>query len=694
MFIIIQILAVVLLSVAVVFYFVKIKRKRKSLAAGLVLCIALSAIISNAVLKAVPLPTDKVVVTALGEKNESASADEVCITGLIVGGEEYELKNPSEGKWFWKGDVYMWRNESDPRQPEGTTRSITISIPYGKDRSIQFGLGKWNGIVEVCYDGDTQCYDLFKSSDETVLYAPVANTASLPLYGIKLLRIGLFVLIIALLMAYPVYAVVKFDYDKIIGYFQSNWDKYYYIALALIYIALLQKNSIGGSLWGDEIWQLGWYYDPDVKDSYTAFDLISKLWLNIMPYGHEYLRLLSQIFIAGAIFFAGMAGKVFKGKRFGILLSSSVAFSLTIADLCAKGIRPYAMLLFCMTLILYLYLKKHKNLGAEKTSDLIICGFAMALTMDTHPFGLVLVGLFLVSDFVLIMLKKASKKILIEFIAPAAYGIYWLILQWKVIGNNVSAGTVTVSKMFETVRWLFSYNDVLILFALFGFVTIAVNSMVKIKNHTFDFKGDYEIAIISAAPIAEFALVFIYSTVIDPAHSLFFDRYFIATAILLLFVMCYGIDKAIDCVCRLSDDKSVSKCASILVILGLCIYNWTQISPWVKNPSNGRSRNDDYKSVADYVMQQNDIYDTSTLVLINHGQSSANIGFSYYLTHNGERDDINHTCMFHLPKDLDQYAVIYIAYDRYDGRWSKVIDEQYELVDNNTSVKVKKYVRK
>lgn len=694
MFIIVQVLAVVLLSVAVVFYFGKIKHKEKVLVAGLVFCVALSAIISNAVLKAVPLPTDKVVVTALGEKNEGASADEVCITGLIVGGEEYELKNPSEGKWFWKGDVYMWRNESDPRQPEGTTRSITISIPYGKDRSIQFGLGKWNGIAEVSYDGGTQRYDLFKSSDETVLYAPVPDTAFFSLYGIKLLRMALFVLIVVFMAAYPVYASIKFDYEMIQKWFKANWDKLYYILLALNYIAFLQKNSVEGSLWGDEIWQLGWSYTTNQNTCYIIFDFISKIWLNIMPYGQEYLRLMSQIFVAGAIFVAGMIGREFKGKRFGILLSSSVAFSLTIADHCAKGIRSYAMLLFLTVLVLYMYLKKQKNLGTEKTSYLIIYGIVLALTMDTHPFAFVAVGLFLASDFILIIMKKASKRSLIEFIAPALYGIYWLISSWKAVSNSASGGEVTALKMLEAVKWLFSYNNVLLLFSLFGMIIIIVDCCVKVKKRVFDFKSNYGLLIISSVPIVEIAMIFLYSTVINPGKSLFFDRYLITIIMLLLFLMCYGIDKTIDFACRLSNDQNVSKYTTVLVVLSLCIFNWTQISPWVTNPSNGRSRNDDYKSIADYVMQQNDIYAPSTLFLLNHGQNSANIGFSYYLTHNGERDDINHKCMFHLPKNLDQYTTIYIAYDRYDGRWSNVIDEQYELVENNTSVKVKKYVRK
>ncbi|MBD5104061.1 MAG: hypothetical protein HDT47_04255, partial [Ruminococcaceae bacterium] len=239
MFGIIQIVLVIALIAAIIVYFGKIRHAKKSLIAGLIFCTAISAVISNAVLSIIPLPTEKVIVTATGEKNENASSNEVYITNLVVGGKECELKNPSEGKWFWKGDFYMWRNENDARQPKGTTRSITIDIPYGRGRSIQFGLSQWNGIVEVSYDDLTKSYDLFKTGDETVLYAPIPDTSFFALYGIKSLRCGVFVLIIILLMAYPVYVAVKFEYETIKKIWEKHWDKLVYIIIAFSCFAFM-----------------------------------------------------------------------------------------------------------------------------------------------------------------------------------------------------------------------------------------------------------------------------------------------------------------------------------------------------------------------------------------------------------------------------------------------------------------------
>lgn len=241
MFSILQLLVVVALIARIIVFFGKIKQKEKSLVVSLLICIILTAIISNDILDLVPLPTNEVVVTATGEKNENAKNNEINILNYVVDAKNYVIKNPTEGKWFWKGDVYMWRNENDSRQPAGTTRSITLNIPYGQDRSVQFGLSEWNGIVEVTYNGESNRYDLFKSGDESTFLAPLPDTDSLALYSAKLLRLLLFAAIIVLLMSYPVFCVVKYDYAVIKKFWQKHWDKIYYLGLAVLYVLLLQK---------------------------------------------------------------------------------------------------------------------------------------------------------------------------------------------------------------------------------------------------------------------------------------------------------------------------------------------------------------------------------------------------------------------------------------------------------------------
>ena len=377
MFPIFQLIIVAVLIAGVIIYLGKIKQKEKSLVVSLLICIILAAIISNGILNLVPLPTNEVVVTATGEKNENAKNNEINILNYVVDAENYVIKNPTEGKWFWKGDVYMWRNENDSRQPAGTTRSITLNIPYGQDRSVQFGLSEWNGIVEVTYNGESNRYDLFKSGDETTFLAPVPDTDILALYLTKLLRLLLFAAIIGLLMAYPIFCVVKYEYEVIKKFWQKHWDKIYYLGLAALYVLLLQKNSVEGSLWGDEIWELGWKYTDKPYFQTILYFNLTKFWLWFMPYGHQYLLLLPQLFVAGTIFLAGCIGSRLYGKNLGIIFSSLVACSLSIVYQCSMEYRVYAFMLFSAALMFYTFIRKQKHLGNETFLDVILHSMAI-----------------------------------------------------------------------------------------------------------------------------------------------------------------------------------------------------------------------------------------------------------------------------------------------------------------------------
>ena len=96
MFSLFQLLVVAVLIAGVILFFGKIKKKEKSLVAGLLVCIVLASVVANGILHLVPLPTDEIIIAATGEKNESAKSNEVNIINYLVGGEEYVIKNPTD----------------------------------------------------------------------------------------------------------------------------------------------------------------------------------------------------------------------------------------------------------------------------------------------------------------------------------------------------------------------------------------------------------------------------------------------------------------------------------------------------------------------------------------------------------------------------------------------------------------------
>ncbi|MCM1054529.1 MAG: hypothetical protein NC394_03305 [Bacteroides sp.] len=696
MFGIIQIALVIVLIAAVIFYFGKIRHAKKSLIAGLVLCVAIAAVISNAVLSIIPLPTEKVVVTATGEKNENAGSNEVFISSLIIGGEEYELPKPSEGEWFWfQNKWYIWRNENDTRRPAGLTRSITFDIPYGQDRSILFARSQWMGIVEVSYGDQTKSYDLFSNGDEeqALPYAPIPDTEFFPLYGIKLLREVLFLLFIAILTAYPVYASLKFDYETIKKFWKKHWDKLAYIAIAFCCFCFMFEFGKQGSLWFDELWKVGVFLKNNF--SFNIMDYITDIWVDIMPYGQEYLLALPQLLVAFSIYVLGLIGNKLKGKHLGVISAALGATSSAFLISCGTEFSNYAFILFFSVVTIYMFVKKQNELGKEKIITLLLYGVCLTLLMHSHLFGLVTAGIIMVFDFILIVMRKAKVKGLIEFALPAVYGVYWLCkfffpsLAVYTSGGNSWASKPTLKSVVTFIISLCGGNWQFILFVL-GSVFIVCRLIAKITRYKFDFKQDYTMLVLLCTPVLVFFVNIVVSGSSSTSSSLFVSRYF--TPIFSFFILIIGIaiDMIIDVVAEGKDVAStnfnaVSLTVAFAFAISQCAICW--LDQQVYSPEN-------YKDTAEYLMTQNDIYSDSTVVIV-YGANFVNDGFEYYLTQNGRRQSINHQ---ENEADFSEFDIIYVCYQHYDRLYNQFdeayADEGYVKVSENTSVKIIKYAKK
>ena len=164
------------LSVFIISYF--IYRKRASRFQCVLICTLLlcCAVFAHAVSNCVPLLTDQVTLTALGEKRVEASAEEVYLNGFTVDGMPVSVGNPVQGKWSWIGDNYAWRIETDPRQPKGVTREVTVELPVGIDRTIHFESNIWRGMVEVKLDGETQNIDTYYGDGTIISGYPLCSS--------------------------------------------------------------------------------------------------------------------------------------------------------------------------------------------------------------------------------------------------------------------------------------------------------------------------------------------------------------------------------------------------------------------------------------------------------------------------------------------------------------------------------------
>lgn len=692
MFAFLQVVCVVILLAALVVYFRKILRRPMPLILALCVLVIIAAFVSNAVLDCIPMPTEQIILTATGEKNELALQNEVSLSGIVADGKTYEVENAVEGKWFWQGDHYMWRTEADTRQPAGTTRSITLNIPVGDGRALIFNNNKYRGVVEITYQGTSQKYDLYSESTQDVRIG-IPSTNKLYDDLIKIGRLAFFTAVIIVLMGYPLWTAKKYHYNTIKTFFEKHWDKIYYISLATVYVIIIYHNSARGSLWGDEVWQLGWYYTNYTVQNYGLIFLqLSDFWFNIMPYGHQNLLLLSQLFVAGSIYISGLIGYRLKGKHFGVILASVTAFSLTVIYQCAMEIRNYAMMFFCTTLLLYLFICRQQRRNSGVLSILLYSVVAV-LTIDTHQFGLLVAGLFLFADLLLIVLRKISSKNWLEFILPMIYFAWWVSVQDFESANHYSWGSpATVSKVFNTVTWLCSNNELLLLIMIGGVVYCAAEILDKVIKKQFDFHHNCIDLMILLTPILVISIIWFYSAKLNPKNPLFMDRYFISCEIFILYLISLGLDVIINFVCRLYEKRKIEIGIVVFLLFSICVFNWSKIGPWEIYPAGDRTSVHDFKSAADYLMAQNDIYCDSTLCIVE-GNIYHDSGFEYYLTHKGKKDSINHYSIFDDASNFFDYDTIYVMYARGGYNENFILQNGYVEENSSTAVAVKRYVK-
>lgn len=121
-----------------------------------------------------PVPSyryDSVSVTALGEKNDAASANEVFLKSFQMWGAVQDFPEVSAGQWFWKDGMYCWREESDSRKPGELTRTIELRVPVGVERELVFSGNKWRGRAEISCENFWQQIDLYAEKDQEIRVA-------------------------------------------------------------------------------------------------------------------------------------------------------------------------------------------------------------------------------------------------------------------------------------------------------------------------------------------------------------------------------------------------------------------------------------------------------------------------------------------------------------------------------------------
>lgn len=693
---IIQILVIVI--VLFVSRFVFRKECSKKLFTFLGISVFLIALLVCYLLKFVPPITESISITALGEGRERSQNCEVIINGFTVDGKEYKSDESliiTDGHWFWSGETYVWRPEWDSRQPKKTTRSITIEIPVGWNRTLNFNGNAGSGKVIITNNNKSDIIDTY-SEEPNVKCIGIPKSAEFYLIQNQLRYILIYSLVLISLSSLLLFILYKLIYKPIQSkiWLQKHFGKLIYIIIALSTFVLMIYWSGKGSFNSDEMCQIVFSKDSFkeaiqycldmVEVSPPLSSLIYTLWYKIAPYGDSWTLLVGIILSAISIVLVGLTGEKIQGKFCGILSALFIAYSKTFWVNVAYEFRAYPILVFFSALTLYCYVHRNEEVKSFKWS--LLLSFSMFGMVMSHYFGMLACFGFFIADIYLLYKKHLKLKNGFVYFLPGITSAVWLCATLlTVIKNNGPGGVVTwqpvpdISNIKSLLEFL-TGNIELTYGIFFMGISFAVIDFIKLEKKNLLLKNFYLIFFL-ALTVCSIVLLYIWGNFISQKYTMWSPRYFLflmpeisilSTSIFWKLNSCFN--KAILCV-------------FIGIVLSLNCFSFiSQTNNWLAEP---------YREAADWIYtQSNDIFNDDTLIVTSG--LCANEGWNdYYFSRKGRRDALNvKNCSILAEEDLkNKYKRIYV-FSYIDHYLQGILDENYSLSFEQADVRVKIYDRR
>lgn len=699
----------VLITLSVLISNYLIFRKRSSRFQCVLICALLlfCAVLAHVVSNCVPPLTDQVTLTALGEKRAESSAAEVVLSGFTIDEKHYsagESLKIESGHWFWRGDAYCWRIETDLRQPDGMTRGIEASIPVGVDRTLDFQSDIWSGFVEITSVQGTQIFDTY--SEGGIVSASIGSSQTHMLMLDQLYHIALFALILlgsAAVIGQSFWYLARYP-DKARNWSDQHSGKLLYGGMAVFVFVLMFHYADSSSLWNDELYHISVGTDISlaiqnclnmVDISPPLYGICAAIWYSIAPYGEQWLLLLSIVPVVISIYVMGLIGERLKGKNCGVLAAALLAFSTTVWGYVAFDFRPYAFTLFFCTLSLYCHVQRNtmeRDFIWRISYSVALTGLAMS-----HYFGMLACGLFFLCDLILVCRKKKIWKILLSYLLPGAISIIWLSMIYVTVLQHKDTGAIaswyaipTFSSVAELFNFLTGNFNISFWLAVLGVASGIVclwNLFVKREKWKWDkFYQAFSVGVITIT----ITVLVLYGNFINTTSTMWQERYFIY---LIPFVSILSA-LAITSFFRTSNEDG-AKGTEREKIFGIFLSLLVAANCIVAAPTCGVTYQP-FRQAADWLYTQaNTIFNQDTVIIttINFEKGWSN----YYIEREGRRDALNvinqYICS---PEALLQYNRIYLQYSHIAvSEWLQAyLDENYTLELDDTSVQIRSYVRK
>ncbi len=640
--------------------------KRAAVLACLLVPLAAAA---NHVSGLTPSLTDEVSLLALNEKSGTSQGYEIVIDGFRVDGRDCPVDGVADGKWFWRGEQYMWRPETDPRQPEGVTRQVTVKVPAGWDRKILFSANEYRGAVEVTTANGTVRIDTAETAAVTI--GRSSTRMLIAEQAVRLAVYGIVLLVAAAYMLLCIRSLCKYSLEG------SSSGLFYAGLVGVCGVSFIIMVVLGGkeSFWRDEISLIGYICNTDSVLTAMKTDIawpplwkgIMFIWYRLVPYGERWLRLPAELCAVGGIWFVGLSGKKIGNQRTGMIAALLTAFAVVPQKRIAQDITCYGLVFLLAAVVTYLYLRRTLSETEYSLRRQILFVAAMATAAYTHYFGFFLCGaLFLVDCFEVIKKKLPIKRLIPYVVTGALYlpWLYFVIFKQDGIHASYWQPKPALKDIPGFLRTLTGGLPILFHFFLLG-ITIAVIQVIfstglkkEASHHPVNICPP---GFIISVPATMFVCVFLYGKYIAIGNTFWVKTYFFVLMPCILLLCTATVEMMYQYLRAVPGDYSRVLSSSVVILLMVVIGS----ASYSRKEAESTKTRDPYREPAEWVYSRgNDLYNPDELIIFAASSEVKRYAWiDYYITQRGKRDSLDVRGRFISKEEL-------LAYDKIVWIWA------------------------
>ena len=622
----------ILFLLAAMTFTVYLLRKRMPIkrATALACLLVPLAATANYVSGLVPSLTDEVILRALNEKNAASLGYEIVIDGFSVDGENCPVNEIADGKWFWRGRQYMWRPENDSRQPEGITRQVTLKVPVGWERQIQFSANEYRGAVEVVSAKGIERIDTSETAAVTI-----GRSSTKLLIADQTLHLFVYVMAFSLLLVICVYVLQN---DRL--------SRFHMACLGICVISFIFMRIFGAreSFAQDELALINYVTYTDSVFTAMKTDIAWPplwkgfffCWYRIAPYGENWLLLPGELLALGGVYLTGMCGKKLANERVGILAAVLTAFNPSFFEYIALECTCYSLLFFCSVTIWYLYITRTGSKENFSWKQIITLIAVMTTAVYTHYFGFFLSGTFFIYDIYLWIKKTIWGKYLIPYPIVGVLFSPWIIYVLKtkdIIHSNYWQPKPTLTGVVDFMKYLAGRHTLVFYIFLSGIMALI---LIQTKNGLAPDSPMRCNALITI-PLILVACVFIYGKFIAIGNTFWVDRYFFVILPAVMLICALFIELCFLCLKEIPEVHSSVIACSVLATIMIFITS----DNIAKADTVSKESRQPFRAAAEWLYSSNDIFDPENLVISLSYRGDTNGWIEYYITKQEKRDNLN-----------------------------------------------------